>query len=331
MRGRILGFQEEAGVIQGDDDTRYSFTRSDWRDAGDPQRGTLVDFVIEGGGAREIYIALGSKAPGAGVLKPAPNLSDASAISEEIADKFRAASTRDDAIGDLIGRLKLAPQMLLAALILFAAFSMTFMSTGFSSSNGRMPHDLKYLAEGGDYSLLDVPSAAGDSQAGIETSRANIAKELDERGVTVAGEFGDSPEVAQARRAVGKVNAALDKFDNVLTLSKLVWLVPLLALLTIAAGWMRNAVVKPLGTALGVVSCASVFIPYLWEKQTIALLEAVMTMMSYEGALSAMKRAIEKSIALQGGGWLILLLGAGCIYLGLAKRRAAEDGGGWRD
>ncbi|MGB3317619.1 MAG: hypothetical protein WA978_17120 [Sphingopyxis granuli] len=327
MRGRILGFQEEAGVIQGDDDARYSFTRTDWRDAGDPQRGTLVDFVVEDGGAREIYIALGSKAPGAGALKPAPNLSDASAISEEIVDKFRAASTRDDAIGDLLGRLKLAPQMLLAALILFAAFSMTFMSTGFNYENGRIHKDLRYLAAGGDHTLLDVPSAAGDNQAGVETTRASIAKELDQQGVTVAGEFGDSPEVAQLQRAVGKVNAAMDKFDNIMTLSKLVWLVPLLALLTIAAGWMRNAMVKPLGTALGVVSCASTFIPYLWEKQTIALLEAAMTMTMVRDDVnfSALKRAIEKSIALQGGGWLILLLGAGCIYLGVAKRRAAAD------
>ena len=43
---RILGFQGNAGVIQGDDQARYPFTSADWFEGDAPQRGTLVHFMV---------------------------------------------------------------------------------------------------------------------------------------------------------------------------------------------------------------------------------------------------------------------------------------------
>jgi uncharacterized membrane protein YhaH (DUF805 family) len=54
MRGDILHFEAGAGVIAGEDGNRYAFEAADFRrDA--PRAGLTVDFVADGGTAREIY------------------------------------------------------------------------------------------------------------------------------------------------------------------------------------------------------------------------------------------------------------------------------------
>jgi uncharacterized membrane protein len=57
VKGSILGFDRDthAGAISGYDGRRYEFVRLDWRGSGDPARGAVVDFVPEGGRARQIY------------------------------------------------------------------------------------------------------------------------------------------------------------------------------------------------------------------------------------------------------------------------------------
>ena len=59
MKGRILSYSvlENSGIISGDDNNRYTFLGSEWKDSDTPgpYRGAYVDFVIQGGYAVEIY------------------------------------------------------------------------------------------------------------------------------------------------------------------------------------------------------------------------------------------------------------------------------------
>lgn len=57
MKGDVLGFDRESntGAISGHDGQRYDFVRLEWRGAGIPARGDVVDFVADGGRATQIY------------------------------------------------------------------------------------------------------------------------------------------------------------------------------------------------------------------------------------------------------------------------------------
>ena len=69
MKGQVLSYSSEtgSGLISGDDGSRYSFSGSSWNDADQPRAGLRVDFEVDGGGARAIYID-----PGAGASGGAP-------------------------------------------------------------------------------------------------------------------------------------------------------------------------------------------------------------------------------------------------------------------
>ena len=62
MKGRILTYspQDSAGIITADDNNRYPFAASEWKDpdAPTPYRGAHVDFVIQDNAATEIYQAI---------------------------------------------------------------------------------------------------------------------------------------------------------------------------------------------------------------------------------------------------------------------------------
>jgi uncharacterized membrane protein len=57
MKGNVLGFDPDTntGAISGHDGQRYDFVRLEWQGPANPRRGTLVDFVAEGGRATQIY------------------------------------------------------------------------------------------------------------------------------------------------------------------------------------------------------------------------------------------------------------------------------------
>ena len=57
MRGNVIGFDPDSntGAISGHDGRRYDFVRLEWRGAAEPGRGAVVDFVADGGQARQIY------------------------------------------------------------------------------------------------------------------------------------------------------------------------------------------------------------------------------------------------------------------------------------
>jgi hypothetical protein len=63
MQGKILDFsvQTNSGIISGDDQQRYSFVGSEWKEQQLPKRGMSVDFDVNTDGhATAIYAALAS-------------------------------------------------------------------------------------------------------------------------------------------------------------------------------------------------------------------------------------------------------------------------------
>jgi hypothetical protein len=63
MRGTILGVHDGRGVLLGPSDERLEFPLSEWRSAGVPAPGQLVDFVEEGGSARAVFAVPNAPAP----------------------------------------------------------------------------------------------------------------------------------------------------------------------------------------------------------------------------------------------------------------------------
>lgn len=55
MRGSIISYIRNKGLISGADNNRYEFTRLDWSGQGEPSAGIKVDFVAEGAIAKNIF------------------------------------------------------------------------------------------------------------------------------------------------------------------------------------------------------------------------------------------------------------------------------------
>lgn len=59
MRGTILGVHDGRGVLLGAEDRRLEFPLTEWRSAGSPFAGQVVDYVEEGGQARGVFAVPG--------------------------------------------------------------------------------------------------------------------------------------------------------------------------------------------------------------------------------------------------------------------------------
>ncbi|CAM1628866.1 TM2 domain [Bartonella apihabitans] len=55
MRGSIISYTRNKGLISGADNNRYEFTRLDWSGQGEPSAGIKVDFVTQGAIAKNIF------------------------------------------------------------------------------------------------------------------------------------------------------------------------------------------------------------------------------------------------------------------------------------
>lgn len=62
MRGTILGVHDGRGVLIGPGEQRLEFPLSEWRSAGAPVPGQIVDFVEDGGQARGVFAVPGASA-----------------------------------------------------------------------------------------------------------------------------------------------------------------------------------------------------------------------------------------------------------------------------
>jgi len=56
MRGTILVFNDNKGIISGHDGNRYHFTKIDWTGKKDPVAGQEIDFATEGENAKNIFL-----------------------------------------------------------------------------------------------------------------------------------------------------------------------------------------------------------------------------------------------------------------------------------
>jgi hypothetical protein len=58
MKGKILGYsvEDSKGVISADDENRYEFLKEEFKDSLLPKKNMTVDFEIEDGKAKEIYL-----------------------------------------------------------------------------------------------------------------------------------------------------------------------------------------------------------------------------------------------------------------------------------
>ncbi len=63
MRGTILGVHDGKGVLLGADERRFEFPLTEWRSAGTPVAGQIVDFIDDAGQARAVFAAPGAYAP----------------------------------------------------------------------------------------------------------------------------------------------------------------------------------------------------------------------------------------------------------------------------
>lgn len=55
MRGSIISYSRNKGLISGSDGSRYQFSRLDWSGKGEPSEGQEIDFVAEGTFAKNIF------------------------------------------------------------------------------------------------------------------------------------------------------------------------------------------------------------------------------------------------------------------------------------
>ncbi|MEZ5995265.1 MAG: hypothetical protein R3C25_05885 [Hyphomonadaceae bacterium] len=65
MRGTILGVHDGRGVLLGEGERRLEFPLSEWRSAGAPAAGQIVDFMEEAGQARAVFAVPGAVSAGA--------------------------------------------------------------------------------------------------------------------------------------------------------------------------------------------------------------------------------------------------------------------------
>lgn len=118
MKGQILGLDGDAGAITGEDGERYRFVLAEWKGQRPPRAGDKVDFLVEEGEPRQIYLAVGA---GPNLSAPAlGNVGASLAGLGEAAGKVQFDAGKFD-------YLRTRPQLLLYALIVIGVFFLTFI------------------------------------------------------------------------------------------------------------------------------------------------------------------------------------------------------------
>ena len=56
MKGQVLTFEENEGIILGEDEKRYEFDLNEWKEKVPPKKGMEVDFEIDQNKAKNIYL-----------------------------------------------------------------------------------------------------------------------------------------------------------------------------------------------------------------------------------------------------------------------------------
>lgn len=303
MRGTVLGFADDRGVIVTDDDRRFGFTMANWRDAQPPVRGAVVDFVDRDGSADEIYLALGAKPP-----RPSPVPGGAPGAGYGQGDGMRV----------FMEKLKAFPQLAVAAFVLLVFIFVTYAT---------VPVDLRSI-DRDNRELREYPTLLGLNGT-LSTYREEIRdrEEEMERGLEQlrSAPAGPADEFrTKALRTAERVGGAVNWLSWVVTFAMIFWLVPLAAIGAIALYLLGKRTLALISSIVLAVLCilSGVYI-WLLESAVGNVASAALTG-SGDERLRDMRRGVERSFELGIGGWLLLLCGIGLIVLIFIPRR--QDG-----
>lgn len=296
MRGTVLGFADNKGVIVTEDDRRFGFTMANWRDEQQPVRGAVVDFVERDGNADDIYLALGARPP-----RPPAVPGAAAGVPFGQGDGLRVA----------MDKLKAFPQLAVAALVLiiFLLISYATVPTG---------------ARGMSRDAREHPTLVGLNGA-LSPFRDDVRDEVDDQERTLdrvrstpAGP-GDEFRAKQLRTAE-RTSGAMGWLGWVLTFAMIFWLVPLVAIGVIALYLLGKHMLALISSIVLAVLCLFAG-GYIWllESATLNVLSARMSGSDEEMGRSV-RREIERSFELGAGGWMLVLCGIGLIVLAFLRR-----------
>lgn len=301
MRGTVLGFADEKGVIVTDDDRRFGFTRANWRDEQPPARGAVVDFVERDGVADEIYLALGARPPRPGAVPGgAPG----------------AGFGQGEGMRQFMDKLKAFPQLAVAAFVLLVFIFITYATVP-ASARG-MDRELREYP-----TLLGLNGALSPFRDDIRDRQDEMERAMDQlRSAPAAG--GADEFRAKAVRTAERVGGAVNWLSWVVTFAMIFWLVPLAAIGVIALYLLGKRMLALISSIVLAVLCifSGVYI-WLLESATLNVLSARMTEAGDEINRSA-RREIERAFELGVGGWLLLLCGIGLLVLLFFPRGRGE-------
>ncbi|HEV7660451.1 MAG TPA: hypothetical protein VGO55_11460 [Allosphingosinicella sp.] len=294
MRGTVLGFADEKGVIVTEDDRRFGFTRANWRDEQQPLRGAVVDFVERDGGADEIYLALGAKPP-----RPSPVPAGAPGAGFGQGDGMRV----------FMDKLKAFPQLAVAAFVLLVFIFITYAT---------VPTDLRSI-DRENRELREYPTLLGLNGT-LSTYREEIRDRQDEmeRGLEQLRSVPAGPADefrTKALRTAERVGGAVNWLSWVVTFAMIFWLVPLAAIGVIALYLLGKRTFALISSIVLAVLCVLSGV-YIWVLESAVgnVASAALTG-SGDDRLRDMRRGVDRAFELGIGGWLLLLCGIGLIVL----------------
>jgi hypothetical protein len=294
MRGTVLGFADEKGVIVTDDDRRFGFTTANWRDEQPPVRGAVVDFVERDGGADDIYLALGARPPRPGGLP--------------------GAAGQNDALRGAMDKLKAFPQLGVAAFVLIVFLLITYATvpTGLRG----MDRDMREYP-----TLVGLNGALSGAREEVRDGQEDLERRRDQMQST-PGAPADEFRAKQIR-TTERVGGALSWLNWVLTFAMFFWLLPLAAIGVIALYLLGKHMLAVISSIVLAVLCLFAG-GYIWllESATLNVVSAGMVESGDEVNRTA-RRAIERSFELGVGGWLLLLCGIGLFVLLFFPRRGS--------
>lgn len=325
MHGKILGYGGDSGVILTESGERFPFLHDAWKEDEPPQRGQLVDFIVTDGRAHDIYRALdGAKAT---PRAPTPTstassttakqiINDSASLSADINKTLQTVAERDDMLGQVVARVRAMPQILLSAIMLFAAFAMSFLSIGYQHEELQK---FGFSALPNAVSLTSLSNETETIREALELGHDALNKIRDQLDTEAQSELGRSAPQIEMRQRADKLSKAMGKLERLLGLGWIVWLIPTLCVAVIGFGWAQYQAAKPLGMVLGAVSVAVATYPYLLVRFTTELINSTGNAAINANALLIGRRAAQKVASLETGGWVIALCGIGCIVVALIR------------
>lgn len=305
MRGKILGFANGRGAIAGEGDKRYTFSLEGWRDQSPPRRGQSVDFVAgDDGTADEIYPALGAFTGALG--------SEGAKAGAELSGLLEGVKANDAARG-IVARMRAYPQAVLAIILLFAFFSMTYARIPIAQINGPQPSG--ELAPD-EVTLAELNDALSPAREGFGKTLDKLTYSID----TMRSIQGPSDYSSTRIRDIEKIQSRIRIFVWFINASIIFWMIPILVIGLIYSSWKgRTMATGFLVASLGVLAIFSGVYLKILEWRIIAGIPEAMR--------PRFRLSIERAYELHLGGWIIVAIGIALLALPFIRRRKELQAG----